>query len=177
VAEIGRRRGVMVLVGDRMNLRRSLSCVLALSASICAIASPASATFTHYYYDAQGRLLAALSTAHEQRTSRTDNADNPSYLHVFAPPGRSVASTLPAGASLIADQYLTSSDGRFTFLVQEDGTAAIYESGVTPALWSTPTFGAQPGYFQLDANGNLAYYGPNDAVLWSSGQSPAPTAS
>lgn len=71
---------------------------------------------------------------------------------------------MPVYGILIADEQLTSSDGRFKFVVQEDGNAVVYQGST--ALWATNTAGHQPGWFTVGGNGNLGYAGPDDIALW-----------
>ncbi len=132
--------------------------------ALCCVPDAASAWSTNYYYDAQGHLLAATSPSGQQRTSRTDIADNPSYLHVFPTAGPTSSSVLPGNGALVADQALVSQDGRFTFSIQEDGYAVVHYG--SQVLWNTNTNGFQPGYFLLGGDGNLHFYGPDDSLLW-----------
>ena len=134
--------------------------------SLVTLAGSAShAGTTRYYYDPIGRVLGALSTADEERTSQTDAADNPSYLHVFPVYPPSAVDTLSQYGALIADQTLTSGDGRFKLVPQEDGNLVIYQGST--ALWSTSTSGHQPGWFTMGGDGNLYFFGPDDSVIWS----------
>ena len=150
-----------------------LSLLLALSA-----AGAAQAGGQNFYYDPLGRLLGETQDdAGGIRASRSDPADNISYLHVLAFYGPGSVSTLSENQGMVVNQSLTSTDGRFGFSVQANGTLAVYQisNGTTTPLWSTNTSG-QSGFLLMQADGNLVFYSPDDRVIWWSNTSGNPGA-
>ena len=148
-----------------MRLRFCLGLCLLLSLS--AAGSGWSGT-QHFYYDTTGRLLGETQTVGEVRTSKSDTAGNMTLLHVQPLGGTSSVSTLGSGQALIADQNLTSTDGRFGLSIQDDGNLVIYQNSNGAALWSSATNGHQMGYLQMQTDGDLVLYGPDDSPFWAS---------
>jgi hypothetical protein len=74
--------------------------------------------------------------------------------------------------SLGADQFLTSSSGRYTFVYQGDANLVLYKNyPLQPrkALWASGTAGKPVNTCIMQADGNLVIYDPNGKALWSSG--------
>ena len=135
------------------------------------LAGSASAGTQRFYYDPLGRVLGETQTVGEVRTSRSDAADNISYLHVLSLYGPVSTATLNGNQGMVADQSLTSSDGRFGLSVQDDGNLVVYQNSNGTALWASNTGGHLPGYLAMQGDGNLVFYGPDDSVIWSTGTS------
>ena len=135
--------------------------------AVClATALPAHAGTTRYYFDPVGRLIGSLQDDGSDRTSRTDTADNINFVHQFGTAPAVSQDTLQSGGIQIADQGLTSTDGRFHLAIQDDGNLVVYEGST--ALWAANTSGHLPGYLIMQSDGNLVFYGPDDSVIWQS---------
>ena len=132
-----------------------------------ALGQPSHAGTTRYYYDSVGRLLGETNTQALDRTTKADNADNLTYLHVLPTVTATAVNILGPGGVLVADQSLTSTDGRYGLAVQDDGNLVIYGPSSCVA-WTSGTSGHQPGYLTMQTAGNLVFYGPDDSVIWAS---------
>jgi len=83
-------------------------------------------------------------------------------------PAPSGASGLGPNQFLSSGQHVSSSDGRFHFVYQNDGNLVLYQDGVG-ALWASDTGGTSAGMAVMQEDGNLVVYdGASDAV-WDSG--------
>jgi hypothetical protein len=80
------------------------------------------------------------------------------------------ASTLPAGASLHADESLVSPDGRFRLSFQSDGNLVLYRSDGVP-IWASNTSGITPGQALMQTDGNFVVYDADGVPWWASGTS------
>jgi hypothetical protein len=78
--------------------------------------------------------------------------------------------TLSAGQILIANQTLTSSDGRYTFNVQGDGNLVLRDASRS-ALWSSGTYGKSAQRLSMQSDGNLVLYTGSGSFVWSTGTS------
>lgn len=74
--------------------------------------------------------------------------------------------TLNVGESLSTDQKLCSTDGRYTFSMQNDGNLVLYRSGVKDACWASSSSGTSASLL-LQSDGNLVVYASNSAK-WAS---------
>ena len=144
--------------------------LLALLAGLAA-STPSLAGTARYYYDPAGRLLGETQTDDPDRITQTDYADNLTFLHVLPYVAPTSASTLGGNGLLVADQSLTSPDGRFALVVQDDGNLVIYQNSNGSALWSSGTNGNLPGFLVMQGDGNLVFYGPSNVSIWNSGTS------
>lgn len=79
------------------------------------------------------------------------------------PPGG--ADTLAPDQSLYANDSITSSDGRFTFIYQGDGHLVLYHNGVGP-IWASGTAGTSPGRAIMQGDGNFVIYDGGGAPIW-----------
>jgi hypothetical protein len=125
-------------------------------------------TTTNYYYDALGRLIGAYPGSGAAESYSYDAAGNRTVLAhptTLTPP--TTAGKLTAGQTLAQGQSLTSSDGRFTVVMQYDSNLVVYLGGT--ALWTSGTVDRQAAYLVMLGNGNLVVYGPQGNVLWTSG--------
>jgi len=75
---------------------------------------------------------------------------------------------LPAGKALGINESLTSCDGRFTLVQQDDGNLVLYEVG-GGALWATGTYKTDASVAIMQDDGNLVVYNPEGTPLWDSG--------
>jgi hypothetical protein len=89
---------------------------------------------------------------------------------LMASPAHAAAGTNFLGPNevLYIDQSITSTDERFTLLMQSDGNLVLYQNGVA-ALWSTNTVGSGADRVIMQSDGNLVLYTPNSGAVWSSG--------
>jgi aryl-phospho-beta-D-glucosidase BglC (GH1 family) len=72
------------------------------------------------------------------------------------------------GESLSAGERLTSDNGRFALVYQDDGNLVLYETDGVP-LWDTHTWGTDPGVVAMQSDGNLVVYDGAGTPLWDSG--------
>jgi hypothetical protein len=76
--------------------------------------------------------------------------------------------TLNAGERLAPGEQLTSANGRYSLVMQEDGNLVEYDSGVP--VWSSGT--DVPGSdFEAQADGNFVVYAPGHVAEWATGTS------
>ena len=76
-----------------------------------------------------------------------------------------------ANGVLVADQTLTSPDGRFTLDVQDSGNLTLTQNSNSAILWQSNTSGNQPGFLVMQGDGNLVLYSPSNVSIWNSGTS------
>ena len=76
---------------------------------------------------------------------------------------------LNPGGSLGAGQGLSSCDGRFQLLMQNDGNLVLYQSGGR-ALWSSQTNGKGGQTAIMQDDGNLVVYGRTGPLWWTNTQ-------
>ncbi|SHI08773.1 D-mannose binding lectin [Sporanaerobacter acetigenes DSM 13106] len=72
---------------------------------------------------------------------------------------------------------LISSDGRFTFVLQNDGNLVLYRTGfISPsgALWASGTNGKPVQMAVMQNDGNFVIYDRNHSPLWASNTSGRP---
>jgi surface antigen len=80
-----------------------------------------------------------------------------------------IGDNLLAGQGLAEGQYLTSSNGEFTLVMQNDGNLVEYNRYGRP-LWASSTEGHAGAYLVLQASdGNLVIYSQSGQALWSGG--------
>ncbi|CAF1515779.1 unnamed protein product, partial [Adineta ricciae] len=83
-------------------------------------------------------------------------------------------SSLPAGQQLQQWEALTSSNGAYRLIMQEDGNLVLYVSEKcipVNAIWSTGSFSNGPHRFQIQTNGNLVAYNGKNQAMWNSNSS------
>lgn len=78
-----------------------------------------------------------------------------------------MANRLNPGERLLKGESRTSNNGRYTFVMQEDGNLVLYERGGR-ALWASGTNGSAVSQCIMQADGNLVIYG-YPAAIWASG--------
>jgi hypothetical protein len=71
------------------------------------------------------------------------------------------------GEVLNPNQAITSTNGRYHFIYQDDGNLVLYD-GERP-LWASNTRGSPAGVCIMQADGNLVIYAHDGTVVWSSG--------
>ena len=75
--------------------------------------------------------------------------------------------TMTAGQVLLANQFVTSDDGRFTLVYQDDGNLVLYRwDGVS--LWASNTENTPPGHTIMQDNGDFAVYDGWGNLRWHS---------
>jgi subtilisin family serine protease len=84
------------------------------------------------------------------------------------PPPQPGNDTLARGESLQAGQVRTSSDGRYTLVMQGDGNLVLYAAGGR-ALWHTSTHGSGATHVVLQGDGNLVVYTAAGVPVWHTG--------
>jgi hypothetical protein len=82
-----------------------------------------------------------------------------------------MANSLGPGQELPKDQPLVSSNGRYRFVLQQDGNLVLYEGG--HPHWSSETHGRAVSRCVMQTDGNLVIYGFNDPI-WASGTHGSP---
>ena len=67
------------------------------------------------------------------------------------------------------DERLVSANGRFTLIMQGDGSLVLYGPNQR-ALWASETYGSPRGtYLAMQGDGNLVLHCPDGRPVWSSG--------
>lgn len=87
-------------------------------------------------------------------------------LQTLYAPKRAQGSTMQSAEGLMADEFLTSSNGEYVFAYQSDGNLVLYKNQ-TP-IWASNTGGQPAGLAVLQSDGNLVVYGERDRVAWAS---------
>lgn len=123
-----------------------------------------------YFYDVHGRVE-AVTRAPANGGSRTRYGLDPAYNRngkvISNTAVRGAQDRLAGGENLLPSQSLTSSDGRFSFVLQQDdGNAVIY--GPAGALWSTNTAGGQSTVLVMQLDGNVVIRSPANDPVWFS---------
>lgn len=92
--------------------------------------------------------------------------------------GSQPADQLPTGVTLSTGASLTSPNGLFFLVMQGDGNLVEYmhDGSMTPAVWSSGTWGQGPSYLVMQGDGNLVIYRNGGGSTWASGYAPAPGA-
>lgn len=72
---------------------------------------------------------------------------------------------------LLPNESLTSANGRYTFIYQNDGNLVLYRNSDGVPLWASNTAGTSPGVAIMQRDGNLVIYDANDDYVWESGTS------
>jgi surface antigen len=112
--------------------------------------------FTHNYSE---RVIAASSVSgyiHFKDLATTPPPPPPSGVDL----GSAVymgGDHLGIGQSMSANRYLTSNDGRYVLLMQNDGNLVEYGPGLVPLWWSS-TAGMGGAYVVMQADGNFVMY-------------------
>lgn len=153
-----------------MNLARIAAvAVLGLAAS-----SAAADEKTTNRYDAQGRLTAATIARSSGVSAYVrygyDDADNRDVRGTVAVPVRAASNEIRSGESLVPQQSVFSTDGRFELRFRTEGDIVLYFGSTV--LWSTPSSTTATGesmVFGMQGDGNLVLYNPAITALWASG--------
>jgi hypothetical protein len=69
---------------------------------------------------------------------------------------------------MVTGEQLVSTDGRFRFILQNDGNLVLYRISDNVALWSSNTSSGKSVFLRMQGDGNLVLYGPNSFPLWNS---------
>ncbi len=85
------------------------------------------------------------------------------------PPSTTVPDRLSNGGTLVAskNQYLRSADGRYRFVMQQDGNLVLYGPSGRP-LWASNTVGRGANRAVMQADGNLVLYTSTGKPVWAS---------
>ena len=163
------------------------------------LASAASASASHYFYDSQGRFVGQTTSGSQIRGNSYDPADNRTYYTVLSAVPPTSNQQLNAGQSIFQGQVLNSASGVYVLTLQEDGNlvlthsgSSIWSTGTSNStgatlymggdgnlllqnaqwvnIWQTQTSGHNGGYFVVQDDGNLVVYASDHVTpLWSSG--------
>lgn len=63
---------------------------------------------------------------------------------------------------------ISSENGSYIFVYQNDGNLVLYQTESQTPLWSSNTVGSQAGVMIMQADGNLVIYDPNSIPIWAS---------
>jgi hypothetical protein len=75
---------------------------------------------------------------------------------------------LMAGGILYPNDSITSENGAYTLIYQDDGNLVLYEnSGPTP-IWASGTVDDNPGVAQMQYDGNFVVYDGDNTPVWAS---------
>ena len=157
-----RRRGLAINAG----LAAALACVGA--------GTSASASNSHYYYDAQGRLIGITTDSSQLSSYSYDSADNRANASKLYPAPPESSQAMGQYNYLFREQVLVSADGRFALTLQTDGNLVLY--GPSGALWSTNTSLSFGSSLSMNPDGNLVLYDPQFKPLWASNTTNSPGA-
>lgn len=141
----------------------------AVGALVLAGGAPVCAQDTQTYtYDVHGRL-AAVATARPSSGVLTgyglDDAGNRTLRQAYGVSFPSPAHEMSYDDTLVTQQMMTSQDGRFTLVLQQDGNLVLY-FGATP-LWATHTPSGRSFYFRVQGDGNAVLYDINFQAIWA----------
>lgn len=157
-----RRRGWVRYAG----LTAALACVFAGTSVL--------ANSSHYYYDAQGRLIGVTTDSSQLGSYTYDSADNrTNYQKIFPTPPES-SQAMGQYNYLFREQALVSGDGRFVFTLQTDGNLVLY--GPSGALWAANTSTSLGSSLYMSPNGDLVLYDPQYNPIWSTNTANSPGA-
>ncbi len=74
---------------------------------------------------------------------------------------------LNRGQTLQSNQYMTSGNVMYAFMMQSDGNLVLYGSGTS--LWGSGTSGNPGAYLLMQNDGNMVIYSSSGNPLWGSG--------
>lgn len=78
--------------------------------------------------------------------------------------------SLTTGMTMVREQYIRSSDGRYITVMQDDGNLVVYGPGQT-LLWNSGTPNNPGAYIVVQSDGNVVMYNSAGTTsLWSTGQ-------
>jgi hypothetical protein len=80
---------------------------------------------------------------------------------------RTVNYYVKSGGRLIGSQFVTSRNGRYRLIMQDDGNLVAYTANGR-ALWATNTAGHAGARIEMQGDGNLVVYSPDNHPLWAS---------
>jgi surface antigen len=84
------------------------------------------------------------------------------------PAARPDRMSMDARLHAASNEYLQSADGRYRFVMQQDGNLVLYgPSG--RALWASNTVGRGAHHLRMQGDGNLVIYNGADKPVWASG--------
>ena len=154
--------------------RRGLArCAGLITALACMFMGTVSfANGSHYYYDAQGRLIGVTTNSSQVGSYVYDSADNRSSLQKYYPAPPQNSQSMAQNNYLFREQALVSADGRFSLTLQVDGNLVLY--GSSGALWALNPTNNQGAMLVMQGDGNLVLYDIQSHPIWSASTSNNP---
>jgi len=73
-------------------------------------------------------------------------------------------------------QSITSTDGRFIFVMQSDGNLVLYRTATWHPLWASGTNGQDVNFVAMQGDGNLVIYTFSGRAIWASNTAGRPGA-
>jgi hypothetical protein len=122
----------------------------------------AASTHLHFNISPDGRYSSDINPFNLLKlTSGTSCAPPPPP----PPPPPAGCGRLVPNQQLVANQSVTSCDGRFTFIMQGDGNLVLYQAG-RGAIWASGTNGSGANVAIMQGDGNLVLYRPGGVAVW-----------
>ena len=78
------------------------------------------------------------------------------------------------GETLGTNGSITSGDGRYRLIMQNDGNLVVYRNSDNRALWGSGTQGTDVHRAVMQNDGNLVLYHVNNAPAWASNTAGSP---
>ena len=122
-----------------------------------------------FYYDALGRQVSSARAAAQTEVWTMDAADNRASLDAFLTQGPSSSSPdhLYQAEGLIQGQTVTSANGQYTLVMQQDGNLVEYQG--SNLLWSTGTNQTTTTFAFMQGDGNFVLTDAQLNHVWSTG--------
>lgn len=142
--------------------------ILACAAILFTGSAAAAQTTQTYRYDANGRLIAAITAGPSSGAFSSyalDDADNRASRNNDAAVAPSVAWRLSSGESLLPGQQLTSQDGRFALKAQQDGNVVLWFGSTQ--LWASGTANGKSLYLTLEPGGAATLFDVPQNPIWA----------
>jgi len=129
---------------------------------------------TRYKYDAQGQVILKSRSSGQQNGYAYDQAGNRLNLvgGVQVPP--TYPDRLLEGQSLLPGKSLSSANGLYSLILQDDGNLVLYGQNGLMRWQSGVSSGKPAARLTMQSDGNLVIYGPVSQVYWATGTSGGP---
>lgn len=85
--------------------------------------------------------------------------------------GSNMSDRLLKGQKLNRGEFLTSSNGRYSLAMQEDGNLVLYITGTIVPVWSSRTCGERVAWLAMQEDGNLVIYKTDGTPIWKTDSS------